>query len=104
GRRQALDTTKAAWLRLPWRRPQDARPLVRRLLRIGPVVEVLAAGAAGREPPDVRSLGVRALQLLVREVAVLVPLLLLGDAEVDEGLVPDVRESHGSRVIPLCSA
>src|SRR5205823_4980369 len=41
-------------------------------------------------------LGVGPLQILVGEVAVLVPLLLLGDAEVDEGLAPDVREAHSS--------
>ena len=51
------------------------------------------------EPADVRPLGVGALELLVGEVAVLVPLLLLGDAEVDEGLVPDVGEAHASGMV-----
>src|SRR6185437_7530316 len=48
----------------------------------------------GGEAADVRPLGVCTLKLLVGEVPVLVPVLLLGDAEVDEGLVPDVGEAH----------
>ena len=48
-----------------------------------------------RQPPHVRALGVDPLELLVGEVAVLVPVLLLGDAEVDERPVPDVGEGHG---------
>ena len=36
------------------------------------------------------------LERLVRHVPVLVPVLFLGDAEVDEGAVPHVGEAHGS--------
>src|SRR5439155_8369321 len=75
---------------------QDAR--ARRRLRLGvrPVVELFTA-AAPAQPVDVPLLGIDALQLLVGEVAVLLPLLFLGDAEVDEGPVPDVGESHIAR-------
>src|SRR6266540_7056873 len=65
-------------------------------LRVGPVVE-LAIAAAWGQPPDVRPLRVAALEVLVGDVAVLVPVLLLGDAEVDEGLVPHVRKAHFAR-------
>src|SRR5262249_27349929 len=69
-------------------------------LRIGPVVE-LALAPARCQAAHVRSLRVAALEVLVRDVAVLVPVLLLGDAEVDEGLVPDVGEAHcGRNVTP----
>src|SRR5204862_2792368 len=78
----------------------DARPqhlgAVGSRLRIGPVVE-LAVAPARRQAADVRALGVAALEVLVGDVALLVPVLLLGDAEVDEGLVPDVGEAHGAR-------
>src|SRR5438046_79193 len=82
----------------------DARPqhlgAVGSRLRIGPVVE-LAVAPARRQAADVRALGVAALKILVGDVAVLVPVLLLGDAEVDEGLVPDVGEAHcGRNVTP----
>src|SRR5215216_1669143 len=69
----------------------------RRLLgvRVGPVVEVLLP-APRSEPAHVRPLAVGAPQLLLGEVAVLVPVvLLLGDAEVDERSVPNVCKSHG---------
>src|SRR5436853_426909 len=96
---KALDTAQparrlAVALTLLSRRPQDARARGRGL-RIGPVVRVLVAAAAPRrESTDVRPVRVCTLKLLVGEVAVLVPVLFLGDAEVDEGLVPDVGEAH----------
>src|SRR6185503_3235886 len=68
----------------------------RRLLgiRIGPVVEIALAAPRG-QPPDVRALAVRALEVLLGQVPVLVPLvLLLGDPEVDERTVPNVCKSH----------
>ena len=92
GTRDALDPAQPARL---GGRPEDARPRVRRRLRIRPVVELLAAAAPVREAAHVRALGVRTLELLVGDVPVLVPVLLLGDAEVDEGAVPDVCEGHG---------
>src|SRR5688572_22887447 len=66
----------------------------RRLLAgVGPVVELLLTPPGG-EPADVRPIRVGALQLLLGHEAVLVPVVLLGDPEVDERPVPDVRESH----------
>src|SRR5262249_4861937 len=62
-------------------------------LWIGPVVE-LALATSRCESTDVRTLGVRALEILVRDVALFVPVVLLGDAEVDERPVPDVRKPH----------
>src|SRR2546421_303736 len=55
-----------------------------------------AAGAAARrDPAHVRALRIRPLEVLVGDVAVLVPVLvLLGDAEVDERAVPDVAQPH----------
>jgi hypothetical protein len=64
---------------------RDAR---RRLVgfRLGPVVEVLVAPAR-RQAADVRALAVALLQALLGRVPVLVlpVVVLLGDAEVDEG-------------------
>src|SRR5437763_11744915 len=70
-------------------------------LGIGPVVEVLLLAPARRQPTDVRALAVRALDVLLSEVAVLVPfVLLLGDPEVDEGPGPNVGKAHiGANVI-----
>src|SRR5262249_59925992 len=48
----------------------------------------------GRQAANVRPFGIGALEVLVGDVALLVPVLLLGDAEVHEGLVPDVCEAH----------
>ena len=48
-----------------------------------------------RQAAHVRALRICALELFVGDVPVLVPVLLLGDAEVDEGAVPDVCEGHG---------
>src|SRR6476646_8069189 len=63
---------------------------------VGPVVVV--ASAAARQPADIRAVVVRPLELLVRGVAVLVPVVvLLGDAEVDEGAAPEVGEAHVGR-------
>src|SRR6201987_1989560 len=71
-------------------RPQDARPPGVRLgLRVGPVVVVVPPRSSRRELPYVLAL-VRVGELVLGEVAVLVPVLLLGDAEVDEGAGPDV--------------
>src|SRR5581483_890391 len=65
-------------------------------LRVGPVVVLVAV--APRQPADVGPVVVGALELLVRDVAVLVPVLvLLGDAEVHERAVPEVGETHGAR-------
>ena len=45
---------------------------------------------------------IRLLEMLVRDVSVLVPLfLLLGDAEVDEGAVPEIREAHRASILAL---
>src|SRR3954469_9768149 len=82
--------------------PDRRGALRRRLrgrLRLGPVVELLAAAAAGLEAAHVRALCIGALELLVRRVAVLIPLVvvLLGDAEVDERSAPDVCKAHGCR-------
>src|SRR5580765_4931227 len=76
-------------------RAQDARPLPHGL-RIGPVVVVVLPRAAGRQAAHVRLL-VSLGELFLGEIAVLVPVLFLGDAEVDEGTSPDVGESHGRR-------
>ena len=89
-RRLEVAQSRAAGARA---RAEDARPLRPARLGVGPVVVVLAAAAPRREPADVRPLGVVALELLVGEVAVLVPVLLLGDAEVDERAVPDVAKA-----------
>src|SRR3972149_2838511 len=65
--------------------------------RLGGGRVVNLARAARCEPAHVRALArvVAPLQLLVRGEPVLVPVLfLLGDAEVDEGAIPDVREAH----------
>ena len=92
--RDALDAAQTARL---GRGPQDACACRgRRRLGVGPVVEFLAAATPRREPAHVRPVGVGALELLVGEVAVLVPILFLGDPEVDEGLAPDVGEAHGA--------
>src|SRR5262249_59421087 len=72
--------------------PQDLRPLGRRL-GVGPVVE-LALPSAWRQPADVRPLRIGALEVLIGDVAPLVPILLLADAEVDPRPVPDAREAH----------
>ena len=77
----------------------DARPLAhhRRAfavgLGIGPVVE-LALAPARSEPAHIRAFRVRPLDVLVGDVALLVPVVLFGDAKVDERPVPDVREAH----------
>src|SRR6185295_6339355 len=76
-------------------RPQHGRPVVRGL-GIGPVVEFALSPARG-EAPHVRALGVAPLEVLVGDVGVFVPVLFLGDAEVDEGLVPHVRKAHLAR-------
>src|SRR5579884_1392947 len=81
--------------------PQDARPRRSHVagLGIGPVVEVTGASTR-RESAHVRPLGIRALHVLVGEVALVVPVLFLGDAEVDERLVPDIAEAHAEIVTP----
>src|SRR5207248_1481377 len=68
------------------------------LARVGPVVVVALPPARG-QPAHVRAGAVAPLELLLRRIAVdvLVPLVLLGDAEVDERAVPDVCESHCAR-------
>ena len=78
------------------RQTRVLRPVVIRRLRIGPVVEVPLAPPR-RESADVRPLGIGPLKLLVGDVAVLVPVVLLGDAEVDERPVPDIGEAHLAR-------
>ena len=91
--------------------PEDSRPYFRRLrelaeqhgrrrrgllgIRVGPVVEVALPAPRG-QPADVRALAVGALEILLGQVAVLVPVVvLLGDPEVDERPVPNVCKSHG---------
>ena len=86
----ALDAAQAS------RGTNDLRPR-RGRLGLRPVVEVTLP--PGRQAPHVRSLAVRAVELLGR-VALLVPLLvvlLLRDAEVDERAVPDVGKAHGKQ-------
>src|SRR5205814_6830181 len=75
--------------------PLDGR---RVLARVRPVV-IVAVTSPGCEPAHVRARAVAALELLLGRVAVdvLVPLVLLGDPEVDERAVPDVCESHCAR-------
>src|SRR5436190_10643639 len=65
---------------------------------VGPLLE-LSLAAPRRQPPNVRALAVAPLELVVRRVAVLVPVLFLGDSEVDEGAIPDVCKSHGCRML-----
>src|SRR5262249_25056572 len=72
------------------------RRLDSHVLRIGPVVVLFPAPP--RKPPHVGAIVVRALELLVGDVAVLVPVVvLLGDAEVDERTAPEVSKAHGAR-------
>src|SRR5579884_2979618 len=78
------------------RRPHVAR------LGIRPVVEVTGASTR-REPAHVRPLGIRALHVLVGEVALVVPVLFLGDPEVDERLVPDVSKAHAGLMLSACA-
>src|SRR3954469_13427448 len=86
---EGTDTTRLA------PRPQDARPLLVGLGIRPVVVGVVDPGPAGRQPADVGTL-VGVGQLVLGEVAVLVPVLFLGDAEVDEGTGPDVGKRHGA--------
>ena len=82
-------------------RPENRRACAWRGLGLCPVLE-LGPPTARREPAHVRALAIRALELLVRDVAVLVPVfVLLGDAEVDEGSVPDVCEAHSGGMLTL---
>src|SRR5207253_5285098 len=73
-------------------RTQDRRAVAVGL-GIRPVVE-LAFAPARCKAAHVRPLGVRTLEILVGDVAFLVPVVLLGDAEVDERPVPDVGKAH----------
>src|SRR5919201_4480707 len=73
----------------PW--PQDGGAIAL-WLRIRPIVELTLSPARGQSP-HVRPLGVGALEILVGDVF-LVPVVLLGDAEIDERPVPDVRKAH----------
>ena len=60
------------------------------------------SSSASSQPPDVlpgRTRPILALELLLGLEAVLVPLLVLGDAEVDERAVPDVGESHDAGMV-----
>ena len=75
----------------------DALAVVRPAVRLAPP----------RQPAHVlpgRAGAVLALELLLRLEAVLVPLLILGDAEVDERAVPDVREAHDARMVSQAGA
>ena len=66
-------------------------------VRLGPVLELLAALPARREPAHVRAVAsvVRPLELLLGGVRLLVPVLVLfDDAEVDEGAAPDLSYTH----------
>src|SRR4029079_10537525 len=63
-------------------------------LGVGPVVLVVVPRPPGRKAAHVLLL-VSLGELVLRQIAVLVPVLFLGDAEVDERTGPDVGESHG---------
>src|SRR5205814_305502 len=60
--------------------------------RVGPVVELAFTSPRG-EAADVRALLVGPLELLLGCVVV-VPVVLFGNAEVDERPAPEVRKSH----------
>src|SRR4029078_7888992 len=76
--------------------PDDGR--VRRgRVRLGPVLELLPALLARREPAHVRAVAtaVGPLELLLGGVRLLVPVIvLLDDAEVDEGAAPYLSYTH----------
>src|SRR5207245_7396430 len=75
---------------------QARRPRLHALRGLGPVVGI-AVALPRREPAHVRPpLLVAPLELLGRGVVV-VPLVLLGDPEVDERAVPEVSERHSAR-------
>src|SRR5712691_8502885 len=61
-------------------RPQGSGAVAPVGLGIRPVVE-LALAPPGREPADVRPLRVAALEVVVGDVALLIPIVFLGDAE-----------------------
>src|SRR5690606_18592378 len=90
-----LDVRPAA-ARAPGGRDGDGPRPVR--LRVGPVIELLLAAPRGQSA-DVRPVAVALLERLLRDVAalVVVVLVLLGDAEVDERAVPEVAEAHVCR-------
>src|SRR4029077_20005757 len=69
-------------------RAEDARPL-RVWLGVRPVVVVVLTRPPCRQSAHVWLL-VPVGELVLGEIAVLVPVLFLGDAEVDEGTGPDV--------------
>jgi len=88
GRRRGLDTPKAC-------RTQHLRTVG---AGIGPVVE-LALAPPRSEPANVRPFLVAPLELLGR--IFVVPLVLLGDSEVDERAIPKVAEAHSRAKILL---
>src|SRR4029079_10159260 len=91
----ALDGLEVAHAARLAPRPQDARPL-RVGLGVGPVVVVVVPRPARRKAAHVLLL-VPLRELVLGEIAVLVPVLFLGDAEVDERTGPDIGESHAGR-------
>src|SRR5205823_9732596 len=66
--------------------------------RVGVRPVVVLLPVAAWQPTDVRAVAVRALELLVGDVAILVPVLVfLGDAEVHERAIPEVGKAHPAR-------
>src|SRR3954447_451425 len=91
GALHGLQVARPAWLGAP---TEDARPL-RVGLGVGPIVVVVVPRSPGREAAHVRLL-VAVGELVLGDIAVLVPVFFLGDPEVDEGTGPDVGETHGA--------
>jgi hypothetical protein len=84
-----LEASATAGLRAEDRGP---RPGVR--VRLRPVLELVARSPRA-ESADVRPVVVGPLELIFGGERLLVPVLvLLDDAEVDEGAVPDVAKCH----------
>jgi hypothetical protein len=91
-----LDRGGGDGLEPPVRRRAHRRGL-RAGVRVGPVFELVPlAGRPRVQAPDVLPVAVVGpLQLLLGRVGLFVPVLvLLDDAEVDEGAAPDVTKSH----------
>src|SRR5215213_8904198 len=93
GGRGRSDRPRTAFDAAQARRPCDLRRLGPPGIR--PVVELLLAPPR-RDPPDVRPLLIRPLELLLDRVLV-VPVVLFRDPEVDQRSVPEIGETHRRR-------